>query len=61
MSGLDVHTGQDGVYTPIAETVEAFDALTRGDLDHIPEQAFTMVGGIDGVMAKARELGVEGV
>src|SRR5437867_2012723 len=54
-------TGQDGVYTPIAETVEAFDALTRGDLDHIPEQAFSMVGGIDGVMAKARELGVEGV
>jgi len=53
-------TGQDGVYTPIAETVEAFDALTRGDLDHLPEQAFSMVGGIDSVMAKARELGVEG-
>jgi F-type H+/Na+-transporting ATPase subunit beta len=54
-------TGQEGVYTPIAETIEAFDALTRGDLDHLPEQAFSMVGGIDGVMAKARELGVEGV
>jgi F-type H+-transporting ATPase subunit beta len=54
-------TGQSGVYTPIKETIEAFDALTRGDLDHLPEQAFSMVGGIDGVMAKARELGVEGV
>src|SRR6201988_1742252 len=39
-------TGQAGVYTPIAETIEAFDALTRGDLDHLPEQAFSMVGGI---------------
>jgi F-type H+-transporting ATPase subunit beta len=54
-------TGQPGKYVPIADTIEAFDALTRGDLDHIPEQAFYMVGGLDDVMAKARELGVEGV
>ncbi|MGH2785004.1 MAG: F0F1 ATP synthase subunit beta [Actinomycetota bacterium] len=54
-------TGQSGEYVPIAQTIEAFDALTKGDLDNIPEQAFYMVGGIDGVMAKARELGVEGV
>ena len=53
-------TGQGGEYVPVAQTIEAFDAVTKGDLDHIPEQAFYMVGGIDGVMAKARELGVEG-
>ncbi|MEX2557862.1 MAG: F0F1 ATP synthase subunit beta [Actinomycetota bacterium] len=54
-------TGQSGEYVPVAQTIEAFEALTKGDLDHIPEQAFYMVGGMDGVMAKARELGVEGV
>jgi F-type H+-transporting ATPase subunit beta len=53
-------TGQAGVYTPIAETIEAFGALVRGDLDNIPQQAFRMVGGIDDVMKKAKELGVEG-
>ena len=53
-------TGQDGVYVPIADTIEAFEALVRGDLDNIPQQAFRMVGGIDDVMKKARELGVEG-
>ena len=53
-------TGQDGVYVPIADTIEAFGALVRGDLDNIPQQAFRMVGGIDDVMKKAQELGVEG-
>src|SRR6266567_2862884 len=53
-------TGQDGVYVPIADTIEAFSALVRGDLDNIPQQAFRMVGGLDDVMKKARELGVEG-
>jgi F-type H+-transporting ATPase subunit beta len=41
--------------------VEAFGALVNGDLDNIPQQAFRMVGGLDDVMKKARELGVEGV
>jgi F-type H+-transporting ATPase subunit beta len=54
-------TGQKGSYVAIKDTIEAFDALTRGDLDHIPQQAFRMVGGLDDVMSKARELGVEGV
>ena len=54
-------TGNPGVYVPVADTIEAFKALVGGELDHIPEQAFYMVGGIDGVIAKAREMGVEGV
>jgi F-type H+-transporting ATPase subunit beta len=49
-------TGQDGVYVPIADTIEAFGALVRGDLDNIPQQAFRMVGGLDDVMRKSREL-----
>ena len=52
-------TGQEGVYVPIADTIEAFGALVRGDLDNIPQRAFRMVGGIDDVMKKAQELGVE--
>jgi F-type H+-transporting ATPase subunit beta len=54
-------TGQAGEYVPVQETIEAFAALVRGDLDHIPQQAFRMVGGLEGVKAKARELGIEGV
>ncbi|HEX9775427.1 MAG TPA: F0F1 ATP synthase subunit beta [Actinomycetota bacterium] len=53
-------TGNPGIYVPIADTIDAFKAVVEGELDHIPEQAFYMVGGLDGVMAKARELGVEG-
>ncbi|MHB8512362.1 MAG: F0F1 ATP synthase subunit beta [Actinomycetota bacterium] len=51
-------TGIAGKYVPIAETIEAFKALTGGTLDHIPEQAFYMCGGLDDVNQKAREMGV---
>ncbi len=53
-------TGIAGKYVAIGETIEAFQALARGDLDHLPEQAFYMVGGLDEVHQKAREMGVEG-
>jgi F-type H+/Na+-transporting ATPase subunit beta len=49
-------TGVPGIYVPVADTIAAFGALVRGDLDHIPEQAFYMVGGLDDVMRKAKEL-----
>ena len=49
-------TGLDGEYVPVAETVESFEALVRGDLDHLPEQAFLNVGNIDQVQAKAKAL-----
>ena len=45
-----------GVYTPVSETVESFEALVNGDLDQLPEQAFFNVGGAESAMAKAREL-----
>jgi F-type H+-transporting ATPase subunit beta len=41
---------------PIAETVESFEAILRGDLDEVPEQAFLNVGGVDQVLAKAKAL-----
>ncbi|HET9732412.1 MAG TPA: F0F1 ATP synthase subunit beta [Acidimicrobiales bacterium] len=47
-------TGQPGIYVPVSDTVEAFEALVNGDLDEIPEQAFLNVGGLDSVHEKAR-------
>lgn len=51
-----VFTGLDGIYVPIEETVESFEALIKGDLDHCPEQAFLNVGGAEGVLKKTAEL-----
>ncbi|MTD13652.1 F0F1 ATP synthase subunit beta [Nakamurella sp. YIM 132087] len=49
-------TGQDGSYVDIKDTIAAFDAIAKGEYDHIPEQAFLNVGGMDDVMAKAKSL-----
>ena len=51
-----VFTGLDGIYVPVEETVESFEALINGDLDDVPEQAFFNVGGVESVLAKAKEL-----
>jgi F-type H+-transporting ATPase subunit beta len=52
----EVFTGLEGIYVPVNETVESFDAIVKGELDDAPEQAFLNVGGIEGVLAKTREL-----
>ena len=52
----EVFTGQPGVFTSIDDTVSSFVALVQGDLDHLPEQAFYMVGGAEEVERKAAEL-----
>jgi F-type H+-transporting ATPase subunit beta len=51
-------TGQPGIFTPLDETIASFKAILDGDLDHLPEQAFYMVGGAEQAIAKAKELGV---
>jgi F-type H+-transporting ATPase subunit beta len=51
-----VFTGLDGIYVPVGETVESFEALINGDLDDVPEQAFFNVGGVESVLAKAKEI-----
>jgi F-type H+-transporting ATPase subunit beta len=53
-------TGIPGIYVPVSDTVDAFEALVKGDLDEIPEQAFLNVGGLDTVHEKARTLQREG-
>ena len=52
----EVFTGMPGIFVPIEETIESFEMLCNGDLDHLPEQAFLNVGNAESAMAKAREL-----
>ncbi len=49
-------TGQPGVYTSLQETIDSFKMLLAGELDHLPEQAFYMVGGAEEAMRKARTI-----
>ena len=49
-------TGQPGVFVPLEETISSFKAIAEGKYDHVPEQAFFMVGGIEDVERKAKEL-----
>ena len=49
-------TGQPGIYTSLEYTIQSFKALADGELDHLPEQAFYMVGGAEEAMAKAKEI-----
>jgi len=49
-------TGTPGAYVKLAETIESFERVVAGEFDHLPEQAFYMVGGIEGALEKARKL-----
>jgi F-type H+-transporting ATPase subunit beta len=49
-------TGIPGKYVSREETVQSFKAITEGEFDDLPEQAFYMVGGIEEAQAKAKEL-----
>ena len=52
-------TGMAGSYVPVAETVKGFKDILTGTYDHIPEDAFRLVGRIEEVIAKAKAMGVE--
>jgi len=52
----EVFTGSSGKYVPLKDTIAAFKAIVAGDYDHLPEQAFYMVGGIDEAVAKAESM-----
>ncbi|MEX2582955.1 MAG: F0F1 ATP synthase subunit beta [Gemmatimonadota bacterium] len=49
-------TGTPGRYVKLEETIESFERVVNGDFDHLPEQAFYMVGGIEQAEEKARTL-----
>jgi ATP synthase F1 subcomplex beta subunit len=52
-------TGQPGSYVKKEETIRSFKEVVEGKWDHLPEQAFYMVGGIEEAKEKAEKLGVK--
>ncbi len=52
-------TGQKGSYVPVQETIKGFREILDGKYDHLPEDAFRLVGRIEEVIAKAKSMGVE--
>jgi F-type H+-transporting ATPase subunit beta len=52
----EVFTNVPGRYVPVTETVKGFKEILEGTYDHLPEQAFYLVGTIDDAMEKARQL-----
>ena len=55
-SVAEVFTGTPGELVPLKETISSFRAIVDGEYDHLPEQAFYMVGNIEQVLKKAEEL-----
>ena len=52
----EVFTGSPGKLVDLDSTIKGFDAICKGDYDHLPEAAFYMVGGIEEVQEKADKL-----
>ena len=52
----EVFTGSAGKYVSLKETLASFKAILDGEYDHVPEQAFYMVGGIEEVAEKAKQM-----
>jgi F-type H+-transporting ATPase subunit beta len=52
----EVFTGAPGKYVTLKETIRGFKMIVDGDVDHVPEQAFYMVGGIDEAIKKGEEM-----
>jgi F-type H+-transporting ATPase subunit beta len=52
----EVFTGSPGKYVSLAETIRGFKMIVAGECDHLPEQAFYMVGTIDEAFEKAKKM-----
>ena len=52
----ETFTGTPGKYVPLKDTVSSFKAIVAGDYDHLPEQAFYMIGTIDEAEERAKSL-----
>ena len=55
----EVFTGSPGKLVDLDDTIKGFDAICKGEYDHLPESAFYMVGGIDEAIEKAEKLSKE--
>ena len=52
----EVFTGSPGKYVSLKDTISGFKGILAGEYDHLPEQAFYMVGGIEEAVEKAKNL-----
>ncbi len=52
----ETFTGSPGKYVKLAETIRGFNGIVGGDYDHLPEQAFYMVGSIDEAVEQAKTM-----
>ena len=52
----EVFTGSPGKYVSLKDTIKGFKGIVDGEYDHLPEQAFYMVGGIEEAVEKAKTL-----
>ncbi len=52
----ETFTGAPGKYVTLKDTIRAFKSIVEGEYDHLPEQAFYMVGGIEEAVAKGAEM-----
>ncbi|HNC70427.1 MAG TPA: F0F1 ATP synthase subunit beta, partial [Pseudomonadales bacterium] len=52
----EVFTGSSGKYVSLKDTIASFKGILNGEYDHLPEQAFYMVGSIEEAIEKAQKL-----
>jgi F-type H+-transporting ATPase subunit beta len=52
----EVFTGSSGKYVSLKDTIAGFRGILGGEYDHLPEQAFYMVGGIDEAVEKSKKM-----
>jgi F-type H+/Na+-transporting ATPase subunit beta len=52
----EIFTGSPGKYVTLKETIRGFKMIVDGEVDHLPEQAFYMVGGIDEAIEKGKKM-----
>jgi F-type H+-transporting ATPase subunit beta len=55
----EAFTGAPGIFVPLEDTIKGFKGLVAGEYDHLPEQAFYMVGTIEDAVKKAQKLAAE--
>ncbi len=55
----EVFTGSPGKFVKLEDTIKGFQGIVAGDYDHLPEQAFYMVGSIEEAIEKAKKMAAE--
>ena len=58
-SVAEVFTGSPGVFVDLQDTIAGFKGIVDGDYDHLPENAFYMIGTIDQAVEKAKKMAAE--